>query len=85
MTTHFTAARPWLIGTARGILEALVLLACFLAIQALGAADVPDSLTAWAPIIIAAVRSLEGFADDRIDPTVRRGPLRGDPLDPLPK
>ena len=70
--------RPWVIGTARGIAEGAALFVLFALSQAVSGPDIPDAVTSWSPIIFAVVRSLEGLADDRIDPTVRRGPFRGD-------
>ena len=70
--------RPWFIGTARGIAEGAALFVLFALSAAVSGPDVPDAVASWAPIIFAVVRSAEGFVDDRIDPTVRRGPFRGD-------
>lgn len=74
---------PWLVALVRGLLEAAVLAVIGAAIVALGEVTAGD-LAPWAPVGILALRSLEGIADQRIDPTRQRGTLGGTSVTPTP-
>lgn len=69
--------RPWAVGTARGVAEVAVLAALAALVQNLTTADVPASVESWVPFVLISVRSVEGWIDDRIDPTRNRALLKG--------
>lgn len=71
--------RPWFVGTARGLVSAVALLVLAGITQAVSSADVPDDVVVWVPIIVAVVRSAEGWVDDRKDPTPQAKRLGGGP------
>ena len=62
----------WLVGLARGALEAAVLAVLLVGIQWLEVADLGD-YAALAPLAILGLRTAEGFADN-IDPEKSRRP-----------
>lgn len=63
---------PALVATLRGLLEAAVLAVLGAVVVAVG--DVTTgALAPWAPVALLALRQVEGFIDQRIDPTVQRG------------
>lgn len=66
--------RPALVGLARGVAEAAalaVIVAVYAAISG-GELELPAQLS---PLALLGLRTLEGAADERIDPTKRRGKL----------
>lgn len=72
--------KPVIVALVRGVIEAAVITAIGGVIVWLGAVDL-GTLAPFAPIAILALRALEGIADQRIDPTVQRGPLGGAPAE----
>lgn len=68
--------RPALVAVLRGVLEAAVLAAIGAAVVALGDLELGAGAT-WAPVAVLVLRTLEGVADERIDPTRQRAPLGG--------
>ena len=70
----------WLVGLARGIVEAAVLAGILVLISWLTTADL-GSYAALAPIAILALRTVEGMADN-IDPSKKRRPGPARPNEP---
>lgn len=62
---------PAIVGIARGIVEAAVMAGVVALIAWVSSKDAPVQIQVWAPIIIAGLRSVEGFAD-HIDPKTTR-------------
>ena len=62
----------WLVGLARGVVEAVALAVLLVLIQWLEVADLGD-YAALAPLAILGLRTAEGFADN-IDPSKKRTP-----------
>lgn len=68
---------PWLVGLARGILEA-ALMGALVAIAAYINAHAPAALVPYVPVALLIIRALEG-AVDQIDPAKQRGPNDAQP------
>lgn len=75
MITTNEGVRPALVALARAAIESAVLAVIAVAVTALS--DVDLGLGAWAPVAVLALRTLEGVADERIDPTRQRRLLGG--------
>lgn len=73
---------PAVVGFVRGLIEGVVIAA--LAALVAGIADLPADLAPYAGALVALVRTVEGIADRRIDPTKQRGVLGGKPAEPTP-
>lgn len=58
---------PWIVGLARGVAHAAISAGLLFAVGALSGNDVPAALVPFVPILIAALRGLEGVAD-QLDP-----------------
>lgn len=58
---------PWIVGIARGVLHAALSAGLLFGIGALSGTDVPAALVPFVPILIAALRGLEGVID-QLDP-----------------
>lgn len=74
------ATRPRVVGFLRGVTEG----AAIGAIGVVAALLTELDLGQWniaLPVIMLGARTLEGFVDDRIDPTVQRGRLGGTPAE----
>lgn len=70
----FRHGAPWLVASARGILEAVALAGLVAAAGAVQDVSAPAELQVYAPVLLALFRLLEGLAD-QIDPTkARRAP-----------
>lgn len=63
--------RPLTIGAARGVLEALVLGAIAGVVAWVGNVDLGE-WAVFAPGILFLLRTLEGWVDDRVDPSTDR-------------
>lgn len=70
--------RPAVVALVRGVLEAAVLAGLGALTVWLTSADL-GQLAPWSPVALLALRQIEGLADERIDPSVQRGPLGGKP------
>lgn len=66
----------WLVGLARGLVEAAVLGALIALAAWLAGPDVPVRLIPYVPFMLVGLRFLEGLAD-QIDPAQRRAPTDG--------
>lgn len=64
-------ARPWIVGTARGVVEAAALAGADFLLVELTALDWHE-LAPFQPFAFAALRSAEGWIDDHLDPRTRR-------------
>ena len=67
--------RPIAVALARAILEAAVLAAIVAVYVWLSTADLGDSWTHWTPLALLGLRTVEGWADEQIDPSKARGTL----------
>lgn len=68
-------ARPWLVGLARGILEAAVM-AGLAGLYLTLTSSPPQALVPFLPVVLFGLRLLEGIADS-IDPAKQRAPTDG--------
>jgi len=62
----------WVVGLARGVLEAAIFAGALVALEAFTAADSPDWMRLVAPAAVFGWRSIEGTID-HIDPAKKRG------------
>lgn len=67
-------SRPVVVALTRGILEAVVLAVVFVVYQAVAGGDLPLSAE-LTPLALLGLRTLEGIADERIDPSKPRGKI----------
>jgi hypothetical protein len=74
LSNLFRNGAPWLVGTARGIIEAAALAGLVAAAGAVSATDAPPELQALAPALLAIIRILEGLLD-QLDPSKARRSL----------
>lgn len=58
---------PWIVGLARGVLHAALSAGLLFGVAALSGSNVPAALIPFVPILIAALRGLEGVVD-QLDP-----------------
>lgn len=58
---------PWIVGLARGVLHAAISAGLLFLTAALSGSDVPAALVPFVPVLIAALRGLEGVVD-QLDP-----------------
>jgi hypothetical protein len=72
--------KPVIVGFFRGIAEAAAITGIGLLVSWLTTADL-NELSAFVPAAVLGLRTLEGVADQRIDPTTQRGVLGGKPAD----
>lgn len=73
---------PAVVGFIRGLIEGVVIAALVAVVAAL--ADLPADLVPYAGALVALIRTVEGIADAKIDPTRQRGVLGGKPAEPQP-
>lgn len=76
-TMESTGHRPYVVGLVRGLVHALAAAALIFGIEALDAADLPDGLQLWAPMLVLALRTIEGRLDDFHDPARQASALKG--------
>lgn len=65
-------APSWLVGVARGALEAAIFAGAIFALGEMSSADAPDWVRIVAPLAVLGWRSIEGIVD-HIDPAKKRG------------
>lgn len=58
---------PWIVGLVRGVAHAALSAGLLFLVSALSGTDVPAALIPFVPILIAALRGLEGVVD-QLDP-----------------
>jgi len=61
---------PWIVGLARGVLEAAIIAGFEQLLLALDAVNIPGELQWIIPVAVLVIRKLEGLAD-QIDPVKR--------------
>jgi hypothetical protein len=71
-----TPTAPALVGLLRGAAEAAAVAAVGVVVDWLTTADLGD-YAVWAAPAVLVLRTVEGIADQRIDPTKQRGRLGG--------
>ena len=77
-----SGVKPWLVGLARAVLQAIALAAVVAVVNVLKVDDLPPELQTWAPILLLFFRTLEGMLDQRRDPAPQASLIKGGPLYP---